>query len=95
MSGAGKLICPSLADGPNLRVAAARDTIYRRIMDHRWSPTLKAFAQYEGGDVLDAAVLLMPLVKFISPTDPKWLLNRPGCHAVFSLAAAPVGEPVW
>ena len=51
----------------------ARDAIYRRIMDRGWSARLKAFAQYEGGDVLDAAVLLMPLVKFISPTDPKWL----------------------
>ena len=51
----------------------ARDAIYRRIMDRGWSAQLKAFAQYEGGDVLDASVLLMPLVKFISPTDPKWL----------------------
>jgi GH15 family glucan-1,4-alpha-glucosidase len=51
----------------------ARDAIYRRIMDRGWSPRLNAFAQYEGGDVLDASVLLMPLVKFISPTDPKWL----------------------
>ena len=51
----------------------ARDAIYRRIMDRGWSPTLKAFVQYEGSDVVDAAVLLMPLVKFISPTDPKWL----------------------
>ncbi len=51
----------------------ARDAIYRRIMDRGWSPRLNAFTQYEGGDVLDAAVLLMPLVKFISPTDPKWL----------------------
>jgi GH15 family glucan-1,4-alpha-glucosidase len=51
----------------------ARDAIYRRIMDRGWSPTLKAFAQYEGAEVLDASVLLMPLVKFISPTDPKWL----------------------
>jgi pentatricopeptide repeat protein len=42
-------------------------------MDRGWSPRLKAFTQYEGGDVLDASVLLMPLVKFISPTDPKWL----------------------
>jgi GH15 family glucan-1,4-alpha-glucosidase len=55
------------------RWRTARDTIYRRIMDRGWSPQLKAFTQYEGGDVLDAAVLLMPLVKFISPTDPKWL----------------------
>jgi GH15 family glucan-1,4-alpha-glucosidase len=51
----------------------ARDAIYRRIMDRGWSPRLKAFTQYEGGDVLDASVLLMPLVKFISPTDPQWL----------------------
>ena len=51
----------------------ARDAIYRRIMDRGWSPTLKTFVQYEGSDVVDAAVLLMPLVTFISPTDPKWL----------------------
>jgi GH15 family glucan-1,4-alpha-glucosidase len=55
------------------RWRTARDAIYRRIMDRGWSPRLKAFTQYEGGDVLDAAVLLMPLVKFISPTDPQWL----------------------
>jgi GH15 family glucan-1,4-alpha-glucosidase len=51
----------------------ARDAIYRRIMDRGWSARLKAFVQYEGAEVLDAAVLLMPLVKFISPTDPRWL----------------------
>ena len=55
------------------RWRTARDAIYRRIMDRGWSPRLDAFTQYEGGDVLDAAVLLMPLVKFIAPTDPKWL----------------------
>jgi GH15 family glucan-1,4-alpha-glucosidase len=48
-----------------------RDAIYRRITDRGWSPTLKAFVQYEGSDVVDAAVLLMPPVKFISPTGPK------------------------
>ncbi len=51
----------------------ARDAIYRRIMERGWSPELGAFVQFEGAEVLDAAVLLMPLVKFISPTDPKWL----------------------
>ncbi|WP_151475930.1 glycoside hydrolase family 15 protein [Streptomyces albicerus] len=50
-----------------------RDTIYRRIMKRCWSPTRQAFVQHEDGDVLDAAVLMMPLTKFISPTDPKWL----------------------
>ncbi|WP_128379174.1 glycoside hydrolase family 15 protein [Streptomyces cavernae] len=51
----------------------ARDTIYRRIMTRGWSADRGAFVQYEDGSVLDAAVLMMPLAKFISPTDPKWL----------------------
>ncbi|MER5956968.1 glycoside hydrolase family 15 protein [Streptomyces sp. NPDC056121] len=50
-----------------------RDTIYRRIMDHGWSERRSAFVQYEDADVLDASVLMMPLAKFIAPTDPKWL----------------------
>ncbi|WP_051740406.1 glycoside hydrolase family 15 protein [Streptomyces xylophagus] len=50
-----------------------RDKIYRRIMDRGWSETRQAFVQYEGSDVLDAALLMMPLAKFIAPTDPKWL----------------------
>jgi GH15 family glucan-1,4-alpha-glucosidase len=50
-----------------------RDTVYRRIMDRGWSETRQAFVQHEDGDVLDAAVLMMPLTKFIAPTDPKWL----------------------
>jgi GH15 family glucan-1,4-alpha-glucosidase len=50
-----------------------RDDIYRRIMTTNWSPERQAFVQYEGGDVLDASVLMMPMAKFIAPTDPKWL----------------------
>ncbi|MEU3795927.1 glycoside hydrolase family 15 protein [Streptomyces fructofermentans] len=50
-----------------------RDIIYRRIMEHGWSERRQAFVQYEGSEVLDAAVLMMPLSKFIAPTDPKWL----------------------
>ncbi|MBM4795812.1 glycoside hydrolase family 15 protein [Streptomyces sioyaensis] len=59
------------ADMP--RWGHARDAIYRRIMERGWSPERKAFVQHEGDDVLDASVLMMPLAKFISPTDPKWL----------------------
>ncbi|GGX73888.1 glucoamylase [Streptomyces anandii JCM 4720] len=59
------------ADLPRWR--RTRDTIYRRIMDHGWSAERQAFVQCEDGDVLDAAVLMMPLAKFIAPTDPKWL----------------------
>ncbi|MFC7017939.1 glycoside hydrolase family 15 protein [Streptomyces viridiviolaceus] len=56
-----------------LRWARARDAIYRRIMSRGWSAERHAFVQYEDGQVLDASLLMMPLSKFISPTDPKWL----------------------
>jgi GH15 family glucan-1,4-alpha-glucosidase len=50
-----------------------RDEIFRTIMERNWSERRQAFVQYEGGDVLDAAVLLMPLVHFVAPDDPRWL----------------------
>ncbi|MER7985144.1 glycoside hydrolase family 15 protein [Streptomyces noursei] len=59
------------ADMP--RWSQARDAIYQRIMQRGWSTERQAFVQHEGADVLDASVLMMPLAKFISPTDPKWL----------------------
>ncbi|MGW1893269.1 glycoside hydrolase family 15 protein [Streptomyces sp. NPDC002004] len=59
------------ADMP--RWGRARDAIYRRIMGAGWSDERNAFVQYDGGHVLDASVLMMPLAKFISPIDPKWL----------------------
>ena len=52
---------------------AARDTIYRQILSRGWHPHRRAFVQHYDTDVLDASILLMPLVKFISPTDPRWL----------------------
>ncbi|MFD9215775.1 glycoside hydrolase family 15 protein [Streptomyces sp. NPDC059544] len=55
------------------RWGPVRDEIYWRIMNSGWSPRRRAFVQYEDGDVLDAAVLMMPLTKFISPNDPVWL----------------------
>ena len=55
-----------------------RDEIYSRIMEAGWSNERHAFVQHEGSTVLDAAVLMMPLAKFISPTDPKWLSTLDG-----------------
>ncbi len=55
------------------RWGRARDAIYRQIMRRGWSAPRQAFVQHEDDDVLDAAVLMMPMAKFISPTDPKWL----------------------
>jgi GH15 family glucan-1,4-alpha-glucosidase len=42
-------------------------------MDRGWSQRRQAFVQSEGSDILDASLLLMPLVHFIGPTDPRWL----------------------
>jgi GH15 family glucan-1,4-alpha-glucosidase len=50
-----------------------RDQIYSAIMVGGWSTERQAFVQHEGSDVLDASVLMLPLAKFISPTDPKWI----------------------
>ncbi|MFJ7250528.1 glycoside hydrolase family 15 protein [Kitasatospora sp. NPDC098652] len=50
-----------------------RDAIYRQIMREGWSAERGAFVQSLGADVLDASVLMMPMAKFVSPTDPKWL----------------------
>ncbi|MDQ3568824.1 MAG: glycoside hydrolase family 15 protein [Actinomycetota bacterium] len=55
-----------------------RDRIYRQIMDRGWNPRRGAFVQHYDTDVLDASVLLMPLVKFIVPTDPRWLSTLDG-----------------
>jgi GH15 family glucan-1,4-alpha-glucosidase len=38
-----------------------------------WNEQKQAFIQYFGADVLDASVMMMPLTKFIAPTDPRWL----------------------
>lgn len=50
-----------------------RDEIYERIMDEGWNEELRSFTQTEGSDVLDAGLLLMPLVKFTAPGDPRFL----------------------
>ncbi|MFF8309778.1 glycoside hydrolase family 15 protein [Streptomyces lydicus] len=55
------------------RWGPVRDAIYWRIMEKGWAPSRQAFVQHEDGDVLDAAVLMMPLTKFIAPNDPVWL----------------------
>jgi GH15 family glucan-1,4-alpha-glucosidase len=55
------------------RWVSVRDQIFHRIMQRCWSESRRAFVQHEQSEVLDASVLLMPLVGFISATDPRWL----------------------
>jgi GH15 family glucan-1,4-alpha-glucosidase len=55
------------------RWTSQRDRIYRQIMDHGWNPERRAFTQHDKTQVLDASLLMMPLVGFVVPTDPLWL----------------------
>jgi GH15 family glucan-1,4-alpha-glucosidase len=51
----------------------ARNEIYRDIYANFWDPGRGTFVQHKGATAVDASTLLMPLVRFISPTDPRWL----------------------
>ena len=55
------------------RWLAARDAIYEEIMSRGWNRTRRAFVQSYGSETLDASNLIMPLVLFLSPTDPRML----------------------
>jgi hypothetical protein len=56
-----------------VRWMRVRDEIFEQVMSRGCHPERGAFVQHYDTDVLDASVLLMPLLKFISPTDPRWL----------------------
>jgi len=50
-----------------------RDEIFEEIISRGWSEDRDAFVQYFGSTALDAANLMMPLVFFLSPSDPRVL----------------------
>jgi len=62
-----------------------RDRIYEEIMAKGWSTARQAFVQHYGSESLDASNLIMPLVFFLSPNDPRMLktldaINRSPKH---------------
>jgi GH15 family glucan-1,4-alpha-glucosidase len=65
--------------GPTEKWQATRDAIYQDIFANFWNDERKSFVQEKGGSALDASVLLMPLLRFISPIDPRWLSTQ---HAI-------------
>ena len=50
-----------------------RDKIYEEIMDQGWNEELGSFVQYYDSATLDASSLLMSMVFFMSPQDPRML----------------------
>jgi GH15 family glucan-1,4-alpha-glucosidase len=66
---AGKRSFPAPYD----RWLKSRDEIYLEIMDRGWRQSTDSFVMAYDSDDLDASNLLMPLVFFVSPTDPRML----------------------
>jgi GH15 family glucan-1,4-alpha-glucosidase len=50
-----------------------RDALYETIMTRGYHARKKSFVQTLDGEALDASMLLAPLVKFVSPRDPRML----------------------
>ncbi|WP_162055520.1 glycoside hydrolase family 15 protein [Pontibacter pamirensis] len=50
-----------------------RDKIFFSIHNEFWDERLQSFVQYKGADTVDASILLMPIIRFIGPKDPRWL----------------------
>jgi GH15 family glucan-1,4-alpha-glucosidase len=48
-----------------------RDKIYEEVMTRGWNEKRRAFTQFYGSEDLDASVLIMPLVFFMAPSDPR------------------------
>jgi GH15 family glucan-1,4-alpha-glucosidase len=66
---AGKRSFPA----PHERWLKIRDEIYLEIMEKGWRRSANSFVMAYDYDDLDASNLLMPLVFFVSPTDPRML----------------------
>ncbi|MEA3115493.1 MAG: hypothetical protein QOG58_5292 [Caballeronia sp.] len=50
-----------------------RDAIHDDIYTHFWNDEIQSFVQTPDSKTLDASTLMMPLVRFIGPKDPRWL----------------------
>src|SRR5919202_2374967 len=50
-----------------------RDAIYEEVMSKGWNAEKQSFVMHYGSEALDASLLLMPVLEFVGPTDPRWL----------------------
>ena len=60
-------------DGPMEKWRDNRRRINDDILDNFWSEEHQTFVRAKGETEVDASMLLMPMVRFISPLDPRWL----------------------
>jgi len=57
---------------PLVKWLRIRDEIYAEVYTNYWSEEKQAFVQFKGSNVLDANVLLLPLVRMFTPAEPRW-----------------------
>jgi GH15 family glucan-1,4-alpha-glucosidase len=58
-------------EGPLDRWRGVRDAIHEEVCREGYNADLGAFVQFYGSDLLDASLLMMPLVGFLPATDPR------------------------
>jgi GH15 family glucan-1,4-alpha-glucosidase len=58
-------------DGPIDEWRALRDRIHADVCEKAYSPQLNSFVQAYGSKLIDASVLVLPLVGFLPPDDPR------------------------
>ncbi|HEX4767861.1 MAG TPA: glycoside hydrolase family 15 protein [Lichenihabitans sp.] len=58
-------------DGPVERWRAARDTVHAQVCEKGFDKEMNSFVQFYGSKALDASLLMMPLVGFLPPDDPR------------------------
>jgi len=56
---------------PREKWTKTRDQIYEEIQTHGYDKEIESFVQFYGSKALDASTLIMPLVFFMAPSDPR------------------------
>jgi GH15 family glucan-1,4-alpha-glucosidase len=77
---AGRLARDRGLPAPVERWRKLANSAYRFVQNSCWDPDVGAYMMHPGSKLLDASLLVMPLVKFAGPTDPRFLstLDRIG-----------------
>jgi GH15 family glucan-1,4-alpha-glucosidase len=58
-------------DAPLEHWRAIRDTIHQQVCERGFDPVLNSFVQFYGASALDASLLMIPMVGFLPPDDPR------------------------
>ncbi len=58
-------------EGPLGKWRSIRSAIHAEVLEKGWNDKVGAFTQYYGSEMLDASLLMVPLVGFLAPDDPR------------------------